>query len=245
MTTENHRSSQRTAEQKIAMRPKWRDLLFLHWPLPAQVLAPLLPPGLEVDTFEGSAYIGLVPFLMRDSRPSWMPGVGMRHLSDDFAEVNVRTYVRHRGGNPGVWFFSLDAASLPAVVAARLWFKLPYFWARMHVGARGRYYSRRLWPGPKRVGCRLKYLVEDEEPHVAEVGSLEEFLVERYLLYSRRGSQLFAGRVAHEPYRIQRAQVLELSENLVAAAGVPTLGPPPLAHYSAGVDVSVLGLQRL
>ena len=229
---------------QIVMRPRWRELLFLHWPVPPQVLEPLLPAGLDVDTFEGQAYIGLVPFLMRDSRPSWLPNVGLRHLSDDFAEVNVRTYVRRGGQSPGVWFFSLDAASLPAVVAARLWFKLPYFWARMHTRASGRYYSRRLWPSPKPARCRLKYLVEDEEPQIAAPGSLEEFLVERYLLYSRRGEQLFCGRVQHEPYKIQRAQVLEMREDLVAAAGVQVLGGPPLAHFSRGVDVEVLGLQR-
>jgi uncharacterized protein YqjF (DUF2071 family) len=229
----------------IVMRPRWRELLFLHWPVPAQVLEPLLPPELEVDSFEGQVYIGLVPFLMRDARPRFLPDIGLRHLTDDFAEINVRTYVRHRGGSPGVWFFSLDAASLPAVIAARLWFKLPYFWARMHTRSAGRYCSRRLWPNPKPARCRLKYLLRDEEPRVSEPGSLEEFLVERYLLYSRRGSQLFCGRVQHEPYRIQSAQVLELRENLMAAAGVPTLGAPPLAHYSAGVDVSVLPLQKL
>lgn len=229
----------------IVMRPRWRELLFLHWPLDAQVLAPLLPPELEVDTFQGQAYVGLVPFLMRDSRPGFLPDIGLRHLSDDFAEINVRAYVRHRGENPGVWFFSLDAASLPAVIAARLWFKLPYFWARMHTGARGRYYSRRLWPGPRPARCRLKYLLEDEEPHLAAPGSLDEFLVERYLLYSQRGSQLFCGRVAHEPYRIRSARVLALSENLVAAAGIQVLGAPPLACYSEGVDVSVLPLRKL
>lgn len=221
------------------MRPRWRDLLFLHWPVPAQVLAPLLPHDLEVDTFDGVAYIGLVPFLMLDSRPSWMPNIGLRHLSDDFAEVNVRTYVHHKGENPGVWFFSLDAASLPAVIAARLWFHLPYFWARMHTRTFGRYDSRRLWPSPKPAKCRLKYLLGEDEPQVAAPGSLEEFLVERYLLYSQRGDRLFRGRVAHEPYRIQSAQVLALRESLVKAAGVQVLGPPPLAHFSRGVDVSV------
>ncbi len=242
MATENHNGQ---PHMKIVMRPRWRELLFLHWPIEPHLLEPLLPPGLEVDTFEGSAYIGLVPFLMRDSRPGFVPELELRHLTDDFAEVNVRTYVRHKGQNPGVWFFSLDAASLPAVIAARLWFKLPYFWARMHTGSAGRYYSRRLWPGPKPAKCRLKYLVEEEEARVAEAGSLQEFLVERYSLYSRRGNQLFCGQVSHEPYRIQQAQVLELSENLVAAAGVQVLGAPPLAHYSAGVDVNVLPLKRI
>jgi uncharacterized protein YqjF (DUF2071 family) len=181
---------------------------------------------------------------MRDSRPAFLPDIRLRHLTDDFAEINVRTYVRHRGGNPGVWFFSLDAASLPAVIAARLWFKLPYFWARMHTDVSGRYYSRRLWPSPKPAKCRLKYLVS-EESRVAAPGSLEEFLVERYLLYSRRGQQMFAGRVAHEPYRIHEAQVLALEEDLIDAAGVQVLGAPPLAHYSRGVDVSVLPLERI
>ena len=230
---------------RIVMRPLWRELLFLHWPVEAQVLAPLLPPGLEVDTFNGQAYIGLVPFIMKNSRPSWMPNIGLRHLTDDFAEINVRTYVRFKGENPGVWFFSLAAASLPAVIAARLWFKLPYFWARMHTRTRGRYHSRRIWPRPTPARCRLKYSIEEEEPWVATKGSLEEFLVERYLLYSRRGGELFRGRVAHEPYRLQRAQVLALQETLVARAGVQVLGAPPLCHFSRGVDVSVLPLEHV
>jgi uncharacterized protein YqjF (DUF2071 family) len=227
------------------MRPVWRDLLFLHWPVEAQALAPLLPPGLEVDTFDGQAYIGLVPFTMGNARPSWLPDIGLRHLTDDFAEINVRTYVRFRGENPGVWFFSLDAASLPAVIAARLWFKLPYFWARMHARSSGRYYSRRLWPRPTPANCRLKYLVGDEEPWTSAPGSLEEFLVERYALYSRRGEKLFRGRVAHKPYRLQHAQVLQLKENLVAQVNVQVLGAPPLCHFSRGVDVQVLGLERV
>ena len=110
--------------ERIVMKQKWRDLLFLHWPVPPELLQPLLPPGLTIDTFEGDAYLGLVPFTMRDVRPVWAPAVPW--LSH-FPECNVRTYVHRGGASPGVWFFSLDAANPVAVMIARTIWKLPYF----------------------------------------------------------------------------------------------------------------------
>src|SRR2546425_10260967 len=106
-----------------AMFQRWADLLFLHWIVPADQITPLLPPVLTLDTFEGHAYIGLVPFTMTGVRPVWAPPVAP--LSD-FHETNVRTYVHLKGRDPGVWFFSLDAANTIAVRIARAVCKLPY-----------------------------------------------------------------------------------------------------------------------
>ena len=115
---------------RTVMRQQWRDLLFLHWPVPVEQLRPLIPAELAIDTYEGQAYIGLVPFTMRNVRPTWSPPVPpLSH----FHEINVRTYVHRQGRDPGVWFFSLDAANPIAVKIARLWFKLPYFYARMRL----------------------------------------------------------------------------------------------------------------
>jgi len=115
------------------MRQKWHDLLFMHWRIPPQTLRPLIPPALDLDIFEGSAWLGIVPFRMTGVRlratPS-IPGLSA------FPELNVRTYIV-AGGKPGVWFFSLDAASALAVATARAWFHLPYFRARMSLTARG------------------------------------------------------------------------------------------------------------
>src|SRR5688572_24753277 len=109
------------------MRMRWEDLLFAHWPLPAEVLRPLLPPELELDTFGGHAYLGVVPFRMSDVAPRGLPAIPGQSA---FPELNVRTYVTHRGRS-GVWFLSLDAASALTVAGARLFFHLPYVHARM------------------------------------------------------------------------------------------------------------------
>jgi len=167
------------------------------------------------------------------------------HFAENFPEMNVRTYVK-RDGVRGVWFFSLDAASSLAVIAARLWFGLPYFKARMHLKRRGaefRYQSRRLWPRPHRAFCSARYRAVGEASPAPE-SSLEQFLVERYALYSRKNGQMFRGRVHHTPYQIQSVEMRYLRENCLAAAGFPTPNEAPHAIYSRGVDVEVWGLER-
>lgn len=230
------------------MRPGWHHLLFLHWPIEAARLQRLLPDGLEIDTFEGQAYVGLVPFEMSNVHPSWLPKTPLQARYNRFPEINVRTYVRHRGQNPGVWFFSLDASNLPAVIAARLWFKLPYFWSRIrieHENEASKYFVRRTGPRPTPADCALEYSIADEAAQPAAAGSIEEFLVERYRLYSQRGAQLFAGQVRHRPYQLQNAKVLWMRENLVRRAGISVRGASPLVHYARSVDVEVLPLQRV
>jgi uncharacterized protein YqjF (DUF2071 family) len=229
------------------MRPIWRHLLFLHWAFDPTVVQELLPEGLEVDTFGGRAYVGLVPFTMGQVRPSFLPNLGhLGHFYEEFAELNVRTYVV-RDGVPGVWFFSLDAASSPAVLAARIWFGLPYFRARIkfwrgHDGA-FRYRSRRLWPVPPHASCSLQYRVSGEAKR-ASPGSLEEFLVERYVLYSRKNGRWYRGRVSHTPYPLQQVSVDVLREDYLAAAGFRRRGKAPHLIYSPGVDVVVSPLER-
>ncbi len=208
----------------------WHDLLFLHWRCDAAPLQKLVPSELEIDTYDGAAYIGLIPFSMRRVRPRNFPGLPFApRIYEDFHETNVRTYVRHRAtGECGVWFFSLDAANLPAVVAARLWFHLPYFWSKMSlkVARRGNqrqieYSNRRLWPSPKNAGCQIRAIVDlSRAPQTAPENSLEHFLVERYLLFSHDGKNLYRGRVAHQPYRLLPAKIERCQENLIAAANI-------------------------
>ena len=247
MNTLDRLAPQQRPTGRVVMRPIWDDLLFLHWDFAPDVVQRLLPPGLEVDTYEGRAWVGLVPFTMRDVRPYWLPKLG--HLGafyETFPELNVRTYVV-RDGIPGVWFFSLDAGSSFAVLAARLWFKLPYFKARMHLhrGRDGlvRYGSRRLWPHPLPARCATRYRIEGEAAP-APVGSLEHFLVERYVLYSRRGKALFRGRVHHAPYQVQAAKVEHLRESCLSAAGLTRLQNAPHALYARRVAVEVFDLER-
>jgi uncharacterized protein len=220
---------------------RWRSLAFLHWEVPVDAIAALLPAGLAVDTFEGRAYVGVVPFTMRDVSPWWSPSVpGV----SNFHELNVRTYVAC-GDRPGVWFFSLEAASSIAVVAARTGWHLPYHRASMELETADDqvlYRSRRLWPGPRPAELELRYRI-GESVGEATPGTFEHFLVERYLLFASAGARLLSGQVHHHPYPLHRVEVTEVRESVVAAAGLPaTSGPPAHALYSPGVDVDVFAL---
>jgi hypothetical protein len=162
----------------------------------------------------------------------------------NFLETNVRTYVLCND-RPGVYFFSLEASSRIAVWAARVFWGLPYHYARMkmtHTANEISYHSRRASNGAAhQVRYKLGETVGPSEP-----GTLEHFLLERYLLFVKRGSQILCGQVHHTPYPVQKVQVLEVQDELIAAAGVPQpSGPPVFAHYSSGVDVEVFALQAM
>lgn len=226
------------------MRQHWARLLFLHWPVPAADLRDLVPRGLEIDTFEGEAWVGLVPFVVTGARPVLLPPVpGV----SNFEEVNVRTYVHHGGRDPGVWFFSLDAASRIAVAAARGLFKLGYRHAEMSADTNGdsvRFRSRRRAPGPLPATCSVRY--EPRGPvSTAVPGTREHFLIERYVLYAADGPRLYQARVHHEPYRVQAAAVDGLEEDLLAAGGIRRPSSRPLAHYASEVDVEVFPLHSV
>jgi uncharacterized protein YqjF (DUF2071 family) len=235
------------------MRMNWRDLLFLHWPVPAGALRALIPPRLELDLYEGTAYVGLVPFTMTGVRPVGVPPVpGL----SSFHETNVRTYVRLGDRDPGVWFFSLDAANRIAVKLARGLFHLPYHYARMFLEHELRsesddspasilYAGVRHWPRPLPASYAIRATPTGTvEP--ARAGTVEHFLVERYLLYSLRKNQLYQGRVHHTPYPLQQANLLSLNESLLAAAGLDL--PPattPIAYFANGVNVDIFPLRRV
>lgn len=216
----------------------WSDLLFVHWRLPAESIAPLLPPELTLDTWEGNAWVGLVPFRMSGVRPWWSPW-GLR-----FLETNVRTYVHFRGREPGVWFFSLEANHWPAVKTARSLWHLNYHWAEMsfeRLGERVCYRSRRrLATAASSIEIGI---AGNQGAAPAPAGTLEHFLIERYLLYSRSPSgKLWRGQVCHRPYLLQSAELLHCEESLRRANGIPADGPPCHVVFSAGLDVEVFPL---
>ncbi len=233
-------------EGRAVQHQRWLDLLFLHWRVPVSMLRPLIPAALEVDTFEGEAFVGVVPFTMRGVRPVWAPAVpGV----SNFHETNVRTYVHHQGRDPGVWFFSLDAANRLAVWIARTFWHLPYHHAAMSLERLSdgsvRYTSDRRAPPPLPARCDVTYRPTGV-PMDAKPGTLEHFLAERYVLYADTGGgDLRLGRVHHAPYPLQPAQVIDWDESLLVAAGIARPAGEPMAHFASGVDVEVFALEKI
>ena len=220
------------------MRQQWLDLAYVHWRYPPDVVQAQLPAGLTVDTLDGSAWVGLIPFSMR--------GIGLPHgpavpYLGSFAEVNVRTYVRV-GDRPGVWFFSLDVDRLLPAVVARLTYRLPYCWGRTghervgheRTGDTLRTVVRRRWP--ERV-ADSGMTVEMGEPVVAD--PLDVFLTARWGLYSRGLRGLRYAPVDHEPWPLRTARLVSLDDSLVAAAGLPAPQGDPHVRCSDGVSVRI------
>lgn len=228
----------------VVMYQKWRELLFMHWPVDTEQVQTMLPPGLTVDCFEGQAWLGLVPFRMRAIRPRFLPVVP--HLSY-FLETNVRTYVRDRQGRAGVWFFSLEANRRLAVWTARRFFSLPYFHADMSctIGPE-RWVDYRTARRASSQASRFRYRSIGPSRMAIE-GSFEHYLVERYRLYAWRSQQqtLLTGEVEHAPYPLHDVELSDFDPALLGLAGFPDVqGPPTHAVYSPGVDVRVRSVER-
>jgi uncharacterized protein YqjF (DUF2071 family) len=214
----------------------WRDLAFVHWRYEPAAVQAILPDGLEVDTFEGEAWVALVPFRMVRIRPPWGPSLGPLTT---FPETNIRTYVRGPDGGHGVWFCSLEITRLVGVAVARTLFRVPYTWAAMDMEVTEhdvRYRSRRRWPAPRTA--RSDVVVRPGAP--AEPTPLLDFLVNRWRAYTtdRQGEVSFSP-VAHEPWVLSNATCSVLDETLTSAAGLPPPSHAPLVHFSTGVSARI------
>ena len=233
----------RRPEGHPVMYQSWRNLLMLHWRLDPAAIQQQLPAGLTVDTYDGSAWVGVVPFLMRNIRPRWLPAVP--HLSY-FLELNLRTYAFNDQGIPGVWFFSLNANRRLAVFLARRWFHLPYHFCRMSAALEDEGwtdYRTHRHGTPTEQTCHYHYRPQGPS-YVADPGSLEFFLAERYVLFAELpGGQLAHGRVHHRPYPLQPAEVEHHDRHLFAMDALP-VPEQPFEHalYTCGVDVEVFPL---
>jgi uncharacterized protein YqjF (DUF2071 family) len=221
------------------MKQTWHDLLFAHWPVPVTLLRPLVPEQLPLDVFGGHCWVGVVPFWMSGIRSRGLPAIpGLSR----FPELNVRTYVTYNG-KPGVYFFSLDAASLPAVWGARRFYHLPYFHAAMSSREQDGniHYSSRRHAAPAEFEGTYRPIAP-VRPR-AKV-SLEHFLTERYCLYTTHNSQVLRCDIHHLPWPLQDATA-EFERNTVAAAAQVFLPQiPPLLHFARRLDVLIWPLRR-
>ncbi len=221
------------------MAQSWHDLLFMHWPLPAASVRAHVPAQLEIDQWNDEAWLAVVPFWMSGVRGRGMPAI--RGLSR-FPELNVRTYVRHHG-RPGVYFFSLDAASLPAVRVARAWYHLPYFHAHMSATAEGDkvvYWSTRVRGEAEfRGSYGAVRPVELRRP-----GTIEHWLTERYCLFTEHRGRVCAGEIHHAPWPLQDASAEVERNTMAAAAGLRLPDTAPLLHFARRLDVVIWPIRR-
>ncbi|MCG0240091.1 MAG: DUF2071 domain-containing protein [Firmicutes bacterium] len=215
---------------------EWADVLFAHWPVPAAPLAARLPRGLALDTYQGQAWLGVVALRIPSARLAGvlpLPGAG------GFAQVNLRTYVTC-GGRPGVWFFSLDAPSRLGVAAARLFFRLPYFHARVRAAREEGWLALRSRRADTRgFAAELAVRYRPAGPAApARPGSLDEWLTERYSFYVADGrGRLLRGDLRHQPWLLQPAAAAFTANTLAAGLGLGLSGHPPLLHYAEGMPV--------
>lgn len=220
------------------MAQTWLDLLFAHVRVDAAALRALVPAELELETFDGSAWLGVVPFRIEGLRPRGLPGVPG---ATSFPELNVRTYVR-AGAKPGVWFFSLDAASALAVRGARVGFHLPYFDAAMRCAARGEdveYASVRTHRGAPPAEWRGAYGPTGPMRRSAR-GTLEHWLTERYCLYARSPRGVIRrAEIHHDPWPLQPADARVEIDTMAAAAGVIVTPQRPHLLFARRIDVRV------
>jgi uncharacterized protein len=221
--------------RRPALLHTWSELSFAHWPYNPAAIEPLLPDSLAVDVFDGVAWVGLVPFHCT-IRP---PGAPRVPWVSSFEEMNVRTYVRGPDGVPGVWFITLDAARLGAVLIARLTYRLNYFWSKMsfaRVGGVASYSSRRRWSkSAKAVGTLALEVGPPIGPE--EVTPLDAFLTWRWSFYGCFGGRLYRGQIEHQPWELEHARLLHCDPGLVSACGLPSPEGQPMVRHSRPVEV--------
>jgi len=262
------RSSIRSRPQGLPlMHQNWGKLLFMHWPIDAEILRPLIPSQLAIDIFDGSAWIGEIPFTMWGIRGSFLPPIPG---TSAFHELNVRTYV-HLNGVPGVWFFSLDAANGLAVWGARTFYHLPYFKANMSLRQEGNtieYSSRRRdalsfgeffsaeaaeVPGAAnaerfrnypRAELNASWTIGEPLPQ-STPGSIEFFLTERYCLYSLHRDRLYRSRIFHEPWPLRSATLNARQSTMIESLGIAEPQEEPLLHYAEAIAVDIWPLKRV
>jgi uncharacterized protein YqjF (DUF2071 family) len=225
------------------IRQRWNDLLFAHWPLPAASLAPLLPEGLQIDTFQGSAWLGVMPFWMDRIKVRGLPPIpGAR----SFPDLSLRTYVREeRTGTPGVVCLSLDSNNLLAIGVGRALYRLPYHWAEMHLEQRTErefsFYSRRRFAEqPAIFEARYRGLGPSRRLLENHPGTLEYFLMERYCLFSsNRAGQAIRANLHHVSCPLEEAHAEIEQNNLAEAAGLRLPDLEPVLHYTRRLAVYV------
>jgi uncharacterized protein YqjF (DUF2071 family) len=219
----------------------WDKLLFVHWDIPVEIIRPLIPDPLSIDTFEGKAWITITTSTTRNLRPSFTPPIS---LLSDFQQLSVRTYV-HLKGKPGIWFFSLDANNFLAVLGARKFYDLPCHDAIIdtHHTDRTATFEMERVAGDEKFSAEWR--VGDTVPPV-KPGSLEFFLFERYCVYTGHKGVLSSYYIYHESWRLQKiGRLYAFNSNMIGNAGLPEPKAEPLLHCAGPVHVRIWPLKKI
>ncbi|WP_085524558.1 YqjF family protein [Tuberibacillus sp. Marseille-P3662] len=226
--------------QPWIMKQTWHDLLFAHWPVDPDMLGRFLPNSLPLDTYKGDAWISLVALSMSGVRPRGIPPVP---FMSRFPELNVRTYVTV-DGKPGVYFFSLDAASWMAVKLAGIAYHLPYFHARMNVTSEsGKVsYTSKRYNGQRDFRCQYQAI---SEPYQAEKGTLDYWLAERYCLYTVHNQRVYRCNIHHQPWLLQKAEAHIEKNTMIDRRIQIKEDPAPLLRFSKQKDVRIWPLEKM
>lgn len=220
----------------------WQNILFMHFKIDPEIIQKTLPKGLFVDTYDRKAYLSLVAFFMNDvrlCRLTMFPGLC------NFIEVNVRTYVHDDNGNTGVWFYSLDLNSLFGAKVARAGYSLPYIYTHLQGQHLADGYEIKGRRRGENVHMHFSYEPATTDYAVVNPNSLDFFLIERYLLFTKRRGNVYIGQVHHEPYQVSPAKVLAYRSNLLESHGFENAEPIDLYHYTPGVSVDIFNLRRI
>jgi uncharacterized protein YqjF (DUF2071 family) len=224
------------------MYQSWGSLLFMHWRVGVESLRPLIPEPIQIDTFDGSAWLAVTPFTLWGARPIFTPPFPW---ISTFHEINVRTYV-FLNGVPGVWFFSLDANSTLPVLAARALFHLPYHDAEIGMNNNGDVvdFSMKRDDAKNPANFKARWSVNDPLSESAP-GTLAFFLTERYCLYTKHSNELFRCRISHKPWLLLNAELEYYETDLFESNSIPVPEGDPIVHGAGPVDVEVWPLERL
>jgi uncharacterized protein len=230
-------------EGQPIMHQNWGKLHFMHWRINEDILRPLVPEDVQIDTFGDWAWVSITPFTMWDVRalppllPA-LPGLSSMH------ELNVRTYVE-LDGVPGIWFFSLDTNHSLAAAGARTFFHLPYYTAEIDIEESEDLIGYELTrdgdpPAEFHASFRIGKKLPPSQP-----GSKEFFLTERYILYTENEGKLYRARIHHQPWTLQQSGVQEFSSTMLEANGIPAPTTQPLVHYAEEVNVDIWALESV
>ncbi|KHE72160.1 YqjF family protein [Halobacillus sp. BBL2006] len=219
------------------MQQSWEDLVFIHWPVPVKLLRPFVPSPFEIDQFDGTAWIAIVPFHMNHIQ---FRGIPLIPFQNRMLELNVRTYVKYRN-ETGVYFFSLDADHRFGVFLARTLFGLPYLNAHMRMEKHLDhllYMSRRVHSGYEQVHFHCSVSIDSPLPP-SKPGSLIYWLTERYALWAVRGSKVYKGPILHQHWNLQKAEAEIMTNHLLDFLPAPLLTHDPIVHYSQSLKTRI------